>query len=355
MKPICKLVGVFSIATLGACRDLRLLLRALCATFAVAGMLATSEVWSQSPELNLPDQTVCGFALNTERQGWLEGSIYAVEARKRGLSVNTCRNVLNLFPEAEVQPEPPEATPAGSLAEANLPDATFCRQALKSDRSGWVEGSFAEEAERRGLTFRACDEMNNPPARDDTAETYNSLEPATKEQREFLEAATYFITALDIDPSRGDVVSGTQIELGRYPIVVYLNNDRCVVRLRTTTTPYTVWQFDFCKIRYWQFETPHHSYVTSFGEYDALCTFRGWDKNKNYTGYIGPDNSRCSWSGQKSSIADQYHNYEVWNSLGDVDTLVNLKPGEHARSRRPMDRMIASFKYIVTLLTGKPY
>lgn len=140
--------------------------------------------------------------------------------------------------------------PSGLLAQAYLSDATVCRRAINSDRSGWVEGFYAEEASRRGLAFRACDEMNNPPVRNETEEndeTYNSPVTATREQREFLEAATYFITALDVDSGRGDVVSGTQIELGKYPIVICIGNSGCAVRLRTTTRPYTIWQFDFCE------------------------------------------------------------------------------------------------------------
>jgi hypothetical protein len=48
-----------------------------------------------------------------------------------------------------------------------LSDQAICRHAINPTRSGWVEGPYAKEASRRGLTFRACDEMNNSPARTD--------------------------------------------------------------------------------------------------------------------------------------------------------------------------------------------
>jgi len=252
--------------------------------------------------------------------------------------------------------------PSGLLAQAYLSDATVCRRAINSDRSGWVEGFYAEEASRRGLAFRACDEMNNPPVRNETEEndeTYNSPVTATREQREFLEAATYFITALDVDSGRGDVVSGTQIEPAKYPIVICIGNSGCAVRLRTTTWPYTIWQFDFCKITHWRSTTRYGHYsATWFGGFTAFCIYRGWDRNENYTGDIGPTNSRCGLDGQKNAVDDEYNTYRVWHSLADINDLVDVngkgrKFGDY--SRRPVDRMIASFKYILTLLTGKPY
>src|SRR5258708_5146921 len=97
-------------------------------------------------------------------------------------------NVIGLFSIVALMTVPVEL-----FAQAYPSDATICRRAINSDRSGWVEGSdYTEEAGRRGLTFRACDEMNNPPARVDTEEndqTYNSPAPdsATREQRAFLE------------------------------------------------------------------------------------------------------------------------------------------------------------------------
>src|SRR3954454_423919 len=60
--------------------------------------------------------------------------------------------------------------PAGSPAQSYLSDATVCRRAINSDRTGWVEGAYAKEAERRGLTFRGCDEMNNLPPEADAKE-----------------------------------------------------------------------------------------------------------------------------------------------------------------------------------------
>ena len=153
-------------------------------------------------------------------------------------------------------------------------------------------------------------------------------------------------------------MSGTQIELGKYPTVVYLDNDGCAVRVRTTTQPYTIWQFDFCKITYWRSQTKFGFYSADwFGEFTGFRLFKGWNKNENYTGYIGPNNSRCSLDGQKQA-ANEPDNYRVWLSLLDINDLVDVngkgrKFGGYSLWR--VDRMIASFKYIVTLLTGKPY
>lgn len=80
-----------------------------------------------------------------------------------------------------------------SAQTSNLPDETICRRAINSDRSGWVEGSFyTEEASRRGLTFRACDELNNPPARTDSGTsgpTHNP--PASAAQRSEFDVLSY--------------------------------------------------------------------------------------------------------------------------------------------------------------------
>lgn len=192
-----------------------------------------------------------------------------------------------------------------------------------------------------------------------TGTLVNPAHSEANKQRAFLEAATYFITWVEVDPSKGDVVSDTQIELGRWPIVIYLPDNNCAVRLRTTTKGYTVWQMDFCKLKYWRSETQFgHTTATWIGERSAWCTYWAWDKNENYYGDINPLNSKhCSVDPPGSSANDQGY-YQAWTSLNDINDLVDVN-GKGRKfggySQRPVDRMIASFKYIVTLLTGKPY
>jgi hypothetical protein len=57
-------------------------------------------------------------------------------------------------------------------------------------------------------------------------------------------------------------------------------------------------------------------------------------------------------------VNDRYNDYRVWHSLADINDLVDVN-GKGRKfggySHRPVDRMIASFEYIVMLLTGKPY
>lgn len=240
-------------------------------------------------------------------------------------------------------------------AQMNLSNVSVCRRALNADRSGWIEGSdYTQEANRRGLTFRACNEM--PPSGAENIERpYDPKAAATR--REFLEAATYFITALDVSPRKGDTVSDSEIRLGNYPIVIYSDDAGCAVRVRTTTTPYTIWQIDFCKISRWDAYTRYgHTTATWYGDYTAFCLYREWDKNENYTGTIDATNARCGFDG--SSETDD-RNFRVWVSVYDINDLVNVngkgRMNGPPSSRRPIDRMIASFKYIVTLKTGKPY
>jgi hypothetical protein len=71
------------------------------------------------------------------------------------------------------------AEEAPPFSQTKLSDAAFCKRAIKPDRSGWSEASHEEEAKRRGLTFRACDEMNIS-----SAEAVLSPNPAIDEARE---------------------------------------------------------------------------------------------------------------------------------------------------------------------------
>ena len=216
-----------------------------------------------------------------------------------------------------------------------------------------VKEPLSEEAARRGLTVDACRRLltpsppptSNPSARNDSG---------TGKQRAFLEAALYFLTNVDADASRGDVIDTEQIALGRYPAVIYLvNGNPCAVRLRTTTMPYTIWQMDFCKITYVQRRNTYGGPAYYWNGYKtALCTHKGWDKNENYTGAI--DEQECMpeqnkmprYEGEKGPNI-----YLIYTSVNNIDTLFGDRPSQI----RSAERMMASFKYIQTLLTGKPY
>ena len=103
------------------------------------------------------------------------------------------------------------ATAPRSSAQEIWSDTTVCRGAIKSDRSGWVKGSsYADEASKRGLTFCACDEMNNPPAKDQTPDDYHPS---------FLQAGIFFMTGFeppDIKIRSPNSAVGTG-QVGLYP------------------------------------------------------------------------------------------------------------------------------------------
>lgn len=160
----------------------------------------------------------------------------------------------------------------------------------------------------------------------------------------FLEAGFFFVTAVDPDPRQGDVIDNGQIDLPRYNLVAYLvSSNPCAVRIRTTTKPYFVWQIDFCKITHYQatrFVPINPAPIYWFGERTGFCTYRDWDMNLNYDGPINMENATCA---KESGI--------IWTSLNDVDTLLH----GGGNSRRSIERMVAAFRYIVALLSGKPY
>jgi hypothetical protein len=236
------------------------------------------------------------------------------------------------------------AFPAGSLAQENLSDATFCKRAIKSDRSGWVEGSFAEEAERRGLTFRACNEMNNPPAQAQpeppaaTNQEPPSRDSGDSNRRSLLEAVAFFMTG--VDAGADEIVSDNQIVLRNYPIVVYLvDGNRCVARLRLMTT-HAIWQLDFCKITEYRWE--RQGFWEWYGDPGVFCQAK-WLPDENY---IEPDFTRIGTVKCKGNTAFQGN----W----DAELFVTGK-FDLTRGWRSQDRVMAAYKYIVTLLTGKPY
>jgi hypothetical protein len=162
----------------------------------------------------------------------------------------------------------------------------------------------------------------------------------------------FFITG--VDAASEEIVSNREIVLRQYPIVAYLvDRNSCAVRIRTTTQPYTVWQMDFCKIThyvkdrdvgYWE------GYTTAF------CTYKGWNKDENYTGTIGELDSKCTVYGVGSSGEDpEGPGHIAWSSMLDIRTLFT---GE-AHDGRSVDRMLDAMKHIKMLLTPpeqrKPY
>jgi hypothetical protein len=143
-----------------------------------------------------------------------------------------------------------------------------------------------------------------------------------------------------------------EIVLDRYPIVAYLVGDNaCAVRIRHTETPYWLLQMDFCKMTHFQ---KMYGAVRWFGYKSAMCFYYGWDKNQNYFGVIDGQNSKCSLYESKSDSLGNW--YTAWTSGIEVNNLLPT-PGQNQKykTQRSEERMIASFKYIVTLLTGKPY
>ena len=214
------------------------------------------------------------------------------------------------------------------------------------ERTGWVKDSFyAEEAARRGLTVDACRQLvAQIPSPPPTSNSPLSINGGTRDQRAFLEAAVFFITG--VDTTKVDMVTNREIVLGRYPIVAYLvDSNPCAVRIRTTTKPYTVWQMDFCKITHYQ----RVNYVPIYqlvwvGQKSAFCVYRGWSLNENYIGPIDEQTSECVRADGASAA--------IWSSTDDIRNLITI---HNSGGFRDVGRMVASFKYIVTLLTGKPY
>ena len=157
----------------------------------------------------------------------------------------------------------------------------------------------------------------------------------------FLEAALFFLTG--VDTNDWDVVTDREIRLARYPLVAYLVNAKpCAVRLRNTENN-NVWEMDFCKLTYFGRSRPgirgdpSTSYYYWEGEGGVLCISRQWQVKENY---IDTDFAKISSS--------------CTNEVNDGIDIRHFVGGKF-RGYRSKDRMVASFKYIETLLTGKPY
>jgi hypothetical protein len=168
-----------------------------------------------------------------------------------------------------------------------------------------------------------------------------------KAEVSFLEAALFFLTG--VEPTDEDSVTDREIILRREPLVAYLVDDPCIVRLRNTNND-SIWQMDFCKITEWRWASGLQAGYVWIGKSNAFCVSWKWNKPENYT---DPD----FWK-----IMSTCHSYQLgWGSVV-VDHTINIgvfvDKGNRPRNRpRSQERMVASFKYIVTLLTGKskPY
>ena len=171
-----------------------------------------------------------------------------------------------------------------------------------------------------------------------------TIAPATAETS-FLEAALFFITGLDATSE--DTVSEDEIRVGRYPLVAYLTGN-CAVRIRNTKAPNWVYQWDFCKFTgYQRSSSPGGWSIIWRGRKDTLCIYKDWGKNVNYDGPIDDENSTCNPLG--GGGPDPY-SYIAWNSDFGVDIFFG-----QAGRRSSVDRQMGAYKYIESLLTGRPY
>ncbi len=89
----------------------------------LASGLMTGEVFAQA---NLSDATVCRRALNADRTGWVDGSDYAAEAIKRGLTFRACDEMMDDDPAAVKDNKSGQAT--NEVDDIEHP--TFMRAAL---------------------------------------------------------------------------------------------------------------------------------------------------------------------------------------------------------------------------------
>jgi|GEM_PF-4291974 len=219
-------------------------------------------------------------------------------------------------------------------------DLLICANALNREKSGWDSNSpeHVREANRRGLTLDVCRQLiahispgiSEPPA---------SVDYGTREQREFLEAAAFFLTG--VDATSDEIVSNREIVLRQYPLVIYLvDNKPCTVRMRNPERQW-VMQWDLCKITNYLW---HQGGWVWEGEPDAFCASR-WLPNENY---VDPDFKKL---GERVKCNQPAAMQGSW----DAQYFATGEFRDYRVPWRSQERMMASFKYIVTLLTGKPY
>ncbi len=165
-------------------------------------------------------------------------------------------------------------------------------------KSGWNQNpdyaAYVAEAAKRGLTVNVCrrEKWEWAPA-EWLPPFVGKNGSGSSEQGAFLEAAFFFITG--VDAASDEIFNNREIALHGYPIVAYLvDDDSCVLRLRTTAQPYVVWQMHFCRITHYK---QHGGVIYWFGFNNAFCTYRGWNENENYTGPIREPDSKCGLLG----------------------------------------------------------
>jgi hypothetical protein len=178
----------------------------------------------------------------------------------------------------------------------------------------------------------------------------------------FLEAALYFLTAVEPEPE--DVISERRIALRKYPIVAYLVDDNpCAVRLRTTIKSYTIWQMDFCKLTGYEWRTAAPLTLTVIGKPDAFC--KGEWKDEDYMGamediavpmYLNRPSGPCGIGVVYNPETNRQDAVLAFLGTMDMSTYIKL---DKVYGQRSQERLLQSMKYIQTLLTSperrKPY
>jgi hypothetical protein len=168
------------------------------------------------------------------------------------------------------------------------------------------------------------------------------LASPVKAETSFLEAAQFFLTGAD-----SDEVGEREIVLHKYQLVVYLIDDkRCVVRMRNEAT-HEIWQMNFCKLTWVQWASGTWTFR---GQPDTFCG-SAWDGSENF---MDPDLSKtgkpvkCNFLG----IAPLPDDTVAFDGAWDAYMFSTRKLSTPFRSQ---ERLMASFKYIRQLQTGKPY
>lgn len=128
---------------------------------------------------------ICWHALNGGRSAWDANpsfSEYVAEAKRRGLTVDVCRQLL--IPKPVATP----IAPSQQTSMSHINQVVVCRSALNSDRSAWDQNPrFSEdvaEAKRRDLTVEACRQLLNT----ESVGTPNAASSASSQQSALVES-----------------------------------------------------------------------------------------------------------------------------------------------------------------------
>jgi hypothetical protein len=166
----------------------------------------------------------------------------------------------------------------------------------------------------------------------------------------FIEAVTFFLTG--VDATGDEIISERQIALHKYPLVVWLVDDkRCIVRIRNTTGPENwqpaIWQINFCKFTGYQWIDRRWVWLS---EPRAWCVANS-PSNENY---MDPDFTKLG-----ANLGPLGCDFHIWGSqpvgfFGEWDAHM-FSTGNETLPYRSQERLMASFKYIRQSLTGKPY